>query len=101
MSRKPSLDKAFLAGGRFSLNQSPLFPKDRAAPEPGIHLRREPVTQPSAGTPEGSLQFDHVDRDGRAPALACAVCSQSIATSYYEVNGHVTCQRCRSQALAG
>ena len=59
------------------------------------------MTQPSAGAPEGSLQFDHVERDGRAPALACAVCNQSIATSYYEVNGHVTCQRCRSQVMAG
>ena len=49
----------------------------------------------------GSLQFDHVERDGSASSLTCAACSQAIATSYYEVNGNVTCQRCRNQVMAG
>ena len=59
------------------------------------------MNQPSTGTPEGSLQFDHAERDGRASGLTCAVCRQPIASSYYEVNGNVTCQRCRNQVMAG
>jgi hypothetical protein len=58
------------------------------------------VNQP-VGTPVGSLQFDHAERDGSASSLTCAACNQAIATSYYEVNGNVTCQRCRNQVLAG
>src|SRR2546426_4425933 len=27
-------------------------------------------------------------------------CKQPITTSYYEINGHVTCQRCRSRIIA-
>ena len=49
----------------------------------------------------GSLQFDHVERDGSSSNLTCAACNQAIATSYYEVNGKVTCQRCRNQIMAG
>ena len=59
------------------------------------------MNQPSAGTPAGSLQFDHVERDGSAASLTCAACNQAITTSYYEVNGNVTCQRCRNQVMAG
>ncbi len=59
------------------------------------------MNQPSAGTPEGSLQFDHAERDGRASVFTCAVCRQPIAGSYYEVNGNVTCQRCRNQVMGG
>jgi len=59
------------------------------------------VNHPSPGTPAGSLQFDHVERDGSASSLTCAACNQAIATSYYEVNGGVTCQRCRNQIMAG
>jgi len=59
------------------------------------------VNQPPAGTPMGSLQFDHVERDGSSSNLTCAACNQAIATSYYEVNGNVTCQRCRNQIMAG
>ena len=58
------------------------------------------MTQASAGTPEGSLQFDRAERDGAASALTCAVCNQPVATSYYEVNGDITCQRCRNQVMA-
>src|SRR6266436_8603411 len=49
----------------------------------------------------GNLQFDHVERDGSPSSLTCAACTQAIATSYYEVNGSVTCQRCRNQIMAG
>jgi len=59
------------------------------------------VNQPSAGTPIGNLQFDHVERDGSPSSLTCAACNQAIATSYYEVNGSVTCLRCRNQIMAG
>ena len=59
------------------------------------------MNQPPAGTPMGSLQFDHVERDGSSSNLTCAACNQAIATSYYEVNGKVTCQRCRNQIMAG
>ena len=58
------------------------------------------MNQPSVGTPVGSLQFDHVERDGAASSVTCAACGQPIATSYYEVNGNVTCQRCRNQVMA-
>jgi len=58
------------------------------------------VTQPSASSAEGSLQFEHAERDGSASTLTCALCNQPVATSYYEVNGNVSCQRCRNQVMA-
>lgn len=59
------------------------------------------MTQPAAGTPAaGSLQFEHAERTDSAPGLSCAACSRPIAMSYYEVNGTVTCQRCRTQIIA-
>src|SRR2546422_2274802 len=91
----------FLPGGRFSLRPSAAFPKLVAALNARTGFQEEPVNQPSAATPMGSLQFDHVERDGSASSLTCAACSQGIATSYYEVNGNVTCQRCRNQMMAG
>jgi hypothetical protein len=48
----------------------------------------------------GSLQFDRAERPGRPSGTACAVCQQPVAASYYEINGRVTCQRCRGQVLA-
>src|SRR5207244_10861481 len=51
--------------------------------------------------PMGNLQFDHVERDGSPSRLTCAACNQAIASSYYEVNGSVTCLRCRNQIMAG
>ena len=59
------------------------------------------MNQPSAGAPMGNLQFDHVERDGSPSRLTCAACNQAIASSYYEVNGSVTCLRCRNQIMAG
>ena len=59
------------------------------------------MTQPPAGTPVGGLQFERAERDASTSILACAGCGQPIAASYYEVNGKVTCQRCRNRIMAG
>ena len=53
----------------------------------------------------GNLQFDRAERTGgtgpaAAAGLNCSLCKQPIAGSYYEVNGHVTCPRCRGQVMA-
>ncbi|HEU5261069.1 MAG TPA: hypothetical protein VFU41_06550 [Gemmatimonadales bacterium] len=54
-----------------------------------------------AGTPAGgNLQFERAERAGAAPGLTCGLCQQPIAASYYEVNGNVTCQRCRNRVMA-
>ena len=58
------------------------------------------MTDPAAGTPDQSLQFDHVERAGQTPGLACSICQRPIAASYYEVNGKVTCLACRGQIMA-
>jgi DNA-directed RNA polymerase subunit RPC12/RpoP len=47
-----------------------------------------------------SLQFERADRADSASSVTCAGCGQTITTSYYEVNGNVTCPRCRSQIMA-
>src|SRR5256886_13346479 len=75
-------------------------PKIGPRPSPITVSRREPVTQPSASSAEGSRQFEHAERGGSASTLACALCRQPVATSYYEVNGNVSCQRCRNQVMA-
>src|SRR2546427_9799203 len=75
--------------------------KARAAPNDRTGFQEERVNQPSAGAPMGNLQFDHVERDGSPSRLTCAACNQAIASSYYEVNGSVTCLRCRNQIMAG
>jgi len=58
------------------------------------------VTDPAAGTPDQSLQFDHVERAGQTPGMACSICQRPIAASYYEINGKVTCVGCRGQIMA-
>jgi hypothetical protein len=59
------------------------------------------VTDPTAGTPaDQSLQFDRAERAGQTPGLACSLCQQPIAASYYEINGKVTCLACRGQIMA-
>src|SRR2546427_8841532 len=75
--------------------------KARPAPNVRTGFQEERVNQPSAGAPMANLQFDHVERDGSPSSLTCAACNQAIATSYYEVNGSVTCQPCRNQIMAG
>lgn len=49
-----------------------------------------------------ALQFDQAEPAGDAVSgdMTCSVCAQPIADSYYEVNGHVTCQRCRRDVEA-
>jgi len=60
------------------------------------------VTNPASGTPlplGGGLQFDRAERGSGAAEMTCAACKQPITTTYYEINGTVTCQRCRGQIL--
>jgi hypothetical protein len=59
------------------------------------------VAQLTAGAPPaGSLQFERADRDSTMSGLTCAVCSKAVSTSYYEVNGGLTCKPCRGQIMA-
>jgi hypothetical protein len=46
------------------------------------------------------LQFERAEHAAPSGGAACAFCKQPISSSYYEVNGQVTCQRCRGQILA-
>lgn len=59
------------------------------------------MTDETKNSPERQpLQFDTVDpADGgtATTALACTVCGADIATSYYEVNGSITCISCRAK----
>ena len=56
--------------------------------------------QAAATPPGGNLQFERAERATQATGSGCAVCKQVITTAYYEINGHVTCQRCRSRIIA-
>jgi len=59
------------------------------------------VSDEQTGSPTGgNLQFERAERATGAIGADCAVCKQPITTSYYEINGHVTCQRCRSRIMA-
>lgn len=49
---------------------------------------------------DSGLQFDRAERAAPGGGASCALCKQPIASTYYEINGHVTCQRCRGQILA-
>src|SRR5438309_4148962 len=70
-------------------------------PPPTPPDRSSPVSdQPTGVPPGGKLQFDRAERASQTSGSACAVCKQPITTSYYEINGHVTCQRCRSRIIA-
>src|SRR3989440_1520380 len=74
--------------------------KDWAAPHDPL-VRSKPVSdQPTGVPPSGNLQFERAERASQASGSACAVCKQPITTSYYEINGHVTCQRCRGRIIA-
>jgi len=58
------------------------------------------VSNQQAGTPTGDdLQFERAERTSSAAAMSCGVCKQAITASYYEINGHVACQRCRSRLV--
>ncbi len=59
------------------------------------------MSDEQTGAPTGgNLQFERAERATGAIGADCAVCKQPITTSYYEINGHVTCQRCRSRIMA-
>jgi len=45
------------------------------------------------------LQFEHAEFAEPAE-LACAFCKQRIVDSYFDVNGHVSCGRCRERLVA-
>jgi hypothetical protein len=47
------------------------------------------------------LQFDRARFDGGAPERSCAVCKAQLAGTYYEVNGHMVCERCCFQLREG
>jgi transcriptional regulator with XRE-family HTH domain len=53
---------------------------------------------------DSALQFDHavIDAPSQAPAggvaVACSACQTAINTEYFDVNGHVVCDRCRAEA---
>ncbi|HKW39693.1 MAG TPA: hypothetical protein VJN39_00460 [Gemmatimonadales bacterium] len=49
---------------------------------------------------ETGLQFDHAEHPAPASGAVCGFCKQSIATTYFEINGQVACSRCRSQVMA-
>jgi hypothetical protein len=44
---------------------------------------------------QGDLQFNRAEPAQGQATLACAVCKQPIADSYFEVNGQVVCASCR------
>lgn len=58
------------------------------------------MSDPAAGsnTPP-SMQFERAERPGAAAGLTCGVCTQPVRGSYYEVNGQVTCETCRSRVV--
>ena len=58
------------------------------------------MSDPAAVAPTGaSLQFDRAERTVAPAEATCAVCQQPVGATYYEVNGNVTCPRCRGQIL--
>src|SRR5438132_12416046 len=70
-------------------------------PPPTPPDRSSPVSdQPTGVPPGGKLQFDRAERASQTSGSACAVWKQPITPPYYEINGHVTCQRCRSRIIA-
>jgi hypothetical protein len=48
--------------------------------------------------PKGDLQFDRAEFSGGAQPTVCATCRAPIRDTYYEVDGQVTCDRCRRRA---
>jgi len=59
------------------------------------------VSDQQTGAPTGgNLQFERAERGTGAAGASCAVCKQPITPSYYEINGYITCQRCRSHIIA-
>ncbi|RKH03153.1 hypothetical protein D7V97_26950 [Corallococcus sp. CA053C] len=58
----------------------------------------DPVSPPASdATP---LQFDQADYTEPPPAPRCTACERSIASTYFEVNGHLLCPSCRESVEA-
>ena len=58
------------------------------------------MSDPTSASPgSGTLQFDHADRGPTPAELTCAACKQPIRAAYYDINGNLTCQRCRGQIV--
>jgi hypothetical protein len=47
------------------------------------------------------LQFDRAQFDGAGPERTCKACNTPLAGAYYEVNGHMVCERCCFQLREG
>jgi hypothetical protein len=59
-----------------------------------------PSSAPSFTTPD-ALQFGRADFAGAPAALSCTSCQKTLDRRYFEVNGAVVCDHCRTQiALA-
>jgi hypothetical protein len=50
------------------------------------------------GMPAGDLQFDHAElKTDAAQRPVCKACNLEIGTSYFTINGHMICPRCKDQ----
>jgi hypothetical protein len=47
------------------------------------------------------LQFDRAQFDGSGPERSCTTCKTPLVGAYYEVNGHLVCERCCFQLREG
>jgi hypothetical protein len=47
------------------------------------------------------LQFDRAQFDGSGPERSCTTCKTPLVGAYYEVNGHMVCERCCFQLREG
>jgi hypothetical protein len=51
-----------------------------------------------SSAPPGDLQFDRAEpAQGDPGSATCAACARPLAGSYYQVNGHPACERCKAQ----
>ncbi len=57
------------------------------------------MPQDTAGSP---IRFDRAEFEGSSIASRCAVCSEPLAGSYFEINGAMVCPPCRAKVeMAG
>lgn len=52
------------------------------------------MPQETAGSP---IRFDRAEFEGSSTASRCAVCSEPLAGSYFEINGAMVCPPCRAK----
>src|SRR5687768_12724353 len=50
--------------------------------------------QETVGSP---IRFDRAEFEGASIASRCAVCSEPLAGSYFEINGAMVCPPCRAK----